>query len=159
MSAVGRVLWVDDESLIDSVTGVSGSGPAYFFKVMELMMQAAEAEGLDRESARTLVVETALGAATLIQHSDLSPAELRRQVTSPGGTTHAGITQMEAAGIDDAITQGVRAAVLRSIELSDQTRRPLMPYLQDALGMIVEVLLGLFLVLRHSSLPFPDLSC
>ena len=120
MGAVGRVIWVDDESLIDTVTGVSGSGPAYFFKVMELMIEAAEDLGLGHEAARTLVVETALGAATLMRQSDLTPAELRRQVTSPGGTTHAGIEQMEAGGIDDAIREGVRAAVLRSIELSEQ---------------------------------------
>ena len=120
MSAVGRVVWVDDEALIDTVTGVSGSGPAYFFKMMELMMEAAEAHGLPPDAARTLVVETALGAATLMARSALSPAELRRQVTSPGGTTDAGIRRMEAGGIDDAVRQGVGDAIRRSVELSDQ---------------------------------------
>ncbi len=120
MRAVGEVVWVEDESLIDAVTGVSGSGPAYFFKVMELLLEAAEQHGLDSESARTLVVETAIGSATLIRNGSLSPAELRRQVTSPGGTTEAGIRQMEGDGIDDAVLSGVSAAVIRSRELSDR---------------------------------------
>ena len=120
MESVGKVVWVNDESLIDTVTGVSGSGPAYFFKLMELMMAEAEANGLDTESARTLVVETAAGAATLMQHSPLTPEELRRQVTSPGGTTNAGIQFMEQAGIEHAVRGGVRAAVLRSAELAEE---------------------------------------
>jgi pyrroline-5-carboxylate reductase len=120
MTAVGEVVWVDDESLIDTITGVSGSGPAYFFKIIELMMDTAMDNGLDPDSARTLVVETARGAAALISQSDLSPAELRRQVTSPGGTTEAGVRRMEAGGIDEAVRQGVRAAIRRSAELSDQ---------------------------------------
>lgn len=120
MESVGKVVWVNDESLIDTVTGVSGSGPAYFFKLMELMMAEAEANGLDTESARTLVVETAAGAATLMQQSPLTPEELRRQVTSPGGTTNAGIQFMEQAGIEHAVRGGVRAAVLRSAELAEE---------------------------------------
>ncbi len=120
MRAVGAVVWVDDEAGIDAVTGVSGSGPAYFFKVMELMIDAAESHGLAPGAARTLVVETALGAATLMGASELSPAELRRQVTSPGGTTEAGMRQMEAAGIDAAVRGGVDAAVRRSTQLSDE---------------------------------------
>lgn len=120
MRAVGEVVWVEDESLIDTVTGVSGSGPAYFFKLMELMMAAAQKQGLDSDRARTLVLETAAGAATLIRNSDLAPAELRRQVTSPGGTTEAGIRRMEDKGLDDAVLSGIDAAVIRSRELSDQ---------------------------------------
>ena len=120
MRAVGEVVWVEDESLIDTVTGVSGSGPAYFFKLMELMMEAAQKQGLDSDRARTLVLETAAGAATLIRNSDLAPAELRRQVTSPGGTTEAGIRRMEDKGLDDAVLSGIDAAVIRSRELSDQ---------------------------------------
>ena len=120
MRAVGEVVWVEDESLIDTVTGVSGSGPAYFFKLMELMLESAKRHGLDSDSARTLVVETAVGAATLIRGSDLAPAELRRQVTSPGGTTEAGIRRMEVLGIDEAVLSGIDAAVIRSGELSDQ---------------------------------------
>jgi pyrroline-5-carboxylate reductase len=120
MRAVGEVVWVQDEKLIDTVTGVSGSGPAYFFKLMELMMTEAVANGLSEQAAKTLVIQTALGAATLIQQSTSSPAELRRRVTSPGGTTEAGINAMEQAGIDDAIRGGVRAAVIRSSQLSTQ---------------------------------------
>lgn len=120
MRAVGEVVWVEDESLIDAVTGISGSGPAYFFKMMELMLDAAEQHGLDSESAKTLVVETAIGAATLIRNGNQAPAELRRQVTSPGGTTEAGIRAMEDHGIDDAVHSGIGAAVVRSRELSDQ---------------------------------------
>lgn len=118
MQAVGAIIWVDDEALIDTVTAVSGSGPAYFFKLMELMMQAAIANGMDAAAARTLVVETALGAATLMRQSDLAPAELRRQVTSPAGATEAAITTMQKCGIDTAIISGVNAAILRSAELS-----------------------------------------
>ncbi len=120
MRAVGKVVWVPDEKMIDTVTGVSGSGPAYFFKLMELMMTEAVANGLSEQTARSLVVQTALGAATLIQQSTSSPAELRHRVTSPGGTTEAGIKYMEQAGIDDAIRGGVRAAVSRSAQLSTQ---------------------------------------
>jgi len=120
MKSVGEVVWVNQESLIDTVTGVSGSGPAYFFKLMELMIAEAEANGLDAESAQTLVVETAAGAAALMQQSALRPAELRRQVTSPGGTTNAGIQFMEQAGIEQAVRGGVRAAVLRSAELAEE---------------------------------------
>ena len=120
MAAVGKIVWVKDESLINTVTGVSGSGPAYFFKMMELMMEQAMANGLDAESAHTLVVETALGAAMLIRQSPLSPADLRKQVTSPRGTTDAAINAMENGGIDDAVRDGVQAAISRSAELSEQ---------------------------------------
>lgn len=120
MRAVGEVVWVEREDLIDTVTGVSGSGPAYFFKIIELMIAEGIANGLSAASARTLAIETARGAANLICQSPLEPAELRRQVTSPGGTTEAGIQYMEKAGIDDTIRGGVKAAILRSVELSKQ---------------------------------------
>ena len=120
LRAVGEVVWVENEELIDTVTGVSGSGPAYYFKVMELMIAEGIENGLSPSAARTLVVETARGAAKLIQKSPLDPSELRRQVTSPGGTTEAGITYMEQSGIDDTIRGGVKAAIKRSIQLSKQ---------------------------------------
>lgn len=120
MRSVGEVVWVDREELIDTVTGISGSGPAYYFKVMELMIAEGIQNGLSPAAARTLVIETARGAAKLIQQSPLDPVELRRQVTSPGGTTEAGITYMEQASIDDTIRGGVKAAIKRSIELSKQ---------------------------------------
>lgn len=120
MRSVGEVVWVEREDLIDTVTGVSGSGPAYYFKVMELMIAEGIENGLSPAAARTLVIETARGAAKLIRQSPLDPVELRRQVTSPGGTTEAGITYMEQSGIDDTIRGGVKAAIKRSIELSKQ---------------------------------------
>ncbi len=120
MGAVGQVVWLARESLMDTVTGVSGSGPAYFFKLMELMIQAAENHGLDKETAKILVLETALGAATLIHQSHLGPEELRQNVTSSGGTTEAGLRCMEWYGFDNAVLAGVGAAVTRSIKLSEQ---------------------------------------
>ena len=120
MQAVGEVVWVDQERLIDTVTGVSGSGPAYFFKMMELMLEQGIASGLTPDAARTLVIETALGAATLMRQSNEHPAELRRQVTSPAGTTEAGINEMQHCGIDHAVKSGVRAAIERSEQLSKE---------------------------------------
>ena len=118
MQAVGETVWVEDEPLIDAVTGVSGSGPAYFFKLMELMIAEGVASGLDPAAARKLVVQTGLGAASLLADSELDAAELRRQVTSPNGTTQAGIEAMEQYGIDQAVSAGVRAATDRSVSLS-----------------------------------------
>ncbi len=120
MGAVGDVVWVNAESEIDIVTGISGSGPAYFFKLMELMIKAATEQGLDPTLARPLVLKTALGAASLICQNQQDPEVLCRQVTSPGGTTEAGICRMEELGLEDAIRSGISAAVKRSNELSDQ---------------------------------------
>ena len=118
MEAVGQVVWVENEEDIDTITGISGSGPAYFFKLMEIMMQAARARGLSDEAARTLVLQTALGASRLAEHSEQLPGELRRQVTSPGGTTEAAILSMEKAGIDETIRGGIVAAIEKSDELA-----------------------------------------
>jgi pyrroline-5-carboxylate reductase len=118
MQAVGPAVWVNRESDIDTVTGISGSGPAYFFKLMEIMISAAQTHGLDPESARTLVLQTALGAARLANESDVEPGELRRQVTSPKGTTEAAINAMEDEGIENAVTAGIQAAIDRSEELA-----------------------------------------
>ena len=118
MQAVGPVVWVDRESDIDTVTGISGSGPAYFFKLMEIMMDAAQTHGLNPEAARTLVLQTALGAARLANESDVEPGELRRQVTSPKGTTEAAINTMENEGIDHTVKAGIQAAIDRSEELA-----------------------------------------
>jgi len=119
MQAVGPAIWVDHESDIDTVTGVSGSGPAYFFKLMEIMMDAAQSHGLDSEAARTLVLQTALGAARLANESEVGPGELRRQVTSPKGTTEAAINAMEDRGIEQTVKAGIQAAIDRSEELAD----------------------------------------
>ena len=120
LRAVGETVWVEREALIDTVTGVSGSGPAYFFKLMELLARGAQDNGLDRETANALAVQTALGAALLAQQSEADAATLRRQVTSAGGTTEAALSQMEALGLDDAILQGIAAAIARAEQLADE---------------------------------------
>ena len=95
MSAVGSVNWVEDEALIDSVTAISGSGPAYFFLLLEAMIDAGVEQGLDKNTATTLATQTALGAAKLAKESDVDVAELRRRVTSPKGTTEQAILSFE----------------------------------------------------------------
>ncbi|MDD9857019.1 MAG: pyrroline-5-carboxylate reductase [Gammaproteobacteria bacterium] len=120
LRAVGETLWVGEEALLDTVTGISGSGPAYLFKWMELLAAGAEAHGLDRDAANALVVQTALGAALLAKHGGQAPDELRRQVTSRGGTTEAALEQMEALGLDDAVRRGIDAAIRRSVQIADQ---------------------------------------
>lgn len=119
MQSVGPVVQVESERDIDVVTGISGSGPAYYFKLMEIMIESAETNGLDQQAARTLVLETALGAARLALASDHPPDQLRRQVTSPGGTTQAALSFMEANGIDRIIADGIQAAIEKSNELAD----------------------------------------
>lgn len=116
LSAGGDVAVVD-ESLQDAVTAVSGSGPAYLFHLAEHMIAAGTAAGLDPETARQLTVQTLVGASALLQRSDDPPAELRRRVTSPNGTTHAAITTFDALGVGAGIEAGVRAAAERSAEL------------------------------------------
>ncbi len=118
MEAAGLVRWFDDEAKLDAVTAVSGSGPAYFFLLMEQMIATAESLGLDADSARQLVLQTALGAAKLAGQSDDSPAELRRKVTSPGGTTAAALAVFSEANFEQTVRDALTAARDRSIELS-----------------------------------------
>ena len=118
IQSVGTSIWVNDEGLIDTVTAVSGSGPAYFFYLMDAMIEAATEGGLDSEAARTLVLETALGASRLALSSDESPAELRKRVTSPGGTTEAAVKTLTEDHCSESIIRAVHAARLRSIELA-----------------------------------------
>ena len=118
MCAVGKVVWVEDETLMDTVTAVSGSGPAYFFYFMEALEQAAIDEGLDGETARLLTLETALGAARLAIETTKSPLELRSQVTSPGGTTEAAIQILEHAGMSQILKLAVTTARNRSADLA-----------------------------------------
>jgi pyrroline-5-carboxylate reductase len=120
MRAVGLTIWVEQESLIDAVTAVSGSGPAYFFLFMEHMMRAAGALGLPEESAQLLTLQTALGASRMALESDDNPATLRTMVTSPGGTTEQAINTFEAGGLEQLVMDAMRAARDRSIELSSQ---------------------------------------
>ena len=116
LGAVGMVVRVD-ESLLDAVTGLSGSGPAYVFLVAEALIAAGEQVGLPSQVAYDLAVQTLLGAATLLAGSDLGPEALRAAVTSPNGTTAAGLAVMEERGLRAAIAAGVVAATERSREL------------------------------------------
>ncbi|MGR3985366.1 MAG: pyrroline-5-carboxylate reductase, partial [Gammaproteobacteria bacterium] len=121
LRAAGETLWVAREELIDAVTAISGSGPAYFFKVMEVMADSAAAHGLAREAANQLAVHTARGAAALAsERAAAAPAELRRQVTSPGGTTEAALAEMESGGFDRALRRGIDAARARAAALADE---------------------------------------
>lgn len=118
LQAVGSVLWVDDEAQLDAVTALSGSGPAYFFLVMEALQQAGEFLGLDAETARRLTLQTALGAATMAGQSDVDAAELRRRVTSPGGTTERAIGILEDGRLRELFLNALTGARDRSVELS-----------------------------------------
>jgi pyrroline-5-carboxylate reductase len=118
LGAVGQVVWVADEAQLDAVTAVSGSGPAYFFAVMEAMEQAGVALGLVPEVARQLTLQTALGAAVLATQSGESPATLRAQVTSPGGTTQAALEVLQAGGLAALFHDALAAAHRRAGELA-----------------------------------------
>jgi len=118
LSSVGQVIWLEDETLLDAVTAVSGSGPAYFFYLMESMIKAGIELGLEPDVATALTVETAWGAARLARESQTSPATLRANVTSPGGTTARALAIMNDAGMADAIVRALRGAAERSAELA-----------------------------------------
>ena len=121
MRSVGIALWVKDESELDAVTAVSGSGPAYYFLLMEAMEKAALELGLNEVTARLLVQQTALGAAKIALESSESPEELRKRVTSPGGTTQRAIETFEQGGFSELVLKALHAARDRSIEMSKQT--------------------------------------
>jgi pyrroline-5-carboxylate reductase len=120
MQAAGRTVWVADEALMDVVTATSGSGPAYFFLLIEAMQQAAIAQGLPADVARELVLQTALGAARMAVESGEDASVLRQRVTSPNGTTQAALESFAASGFSSAVDQAIRAATLRGRELSNQ---------------------------------------
>ncbi|WP_437879377.1 pyrroline-5-carboxylate reductase [Pseudomonas sp. LRF_L74] len=120
LGAVGLALWLDEEHLIDAVTAVSGSGPAYFFLLIEAMTAAGEKLGLPREIAAQLTAQTALGAARMASESEVDAAELRRRVTSPNGTTEAAINAFQAGGFAALVQQALDAAANRSAELAAQ---------------------------------------
>lgn len=124
LSAAGPLVWLDDESLMDAVTAVSGSGPAYFFLLIEALEDAGTALGLPRDTARRLAVHTALGAGRMATEGTDDPATLREQVTSRGGTTAAALAVLEGAGLRDTVAAAVVAAARRSAELADQSHRP-----------------------------------
>lgn len=118
LEAVGLALWLDEEVDIDAVTALSGSGPAYFFLLMEAMQNVALEMGLTADTARQLTYQTALGAAELAASSTVSTAELRRQVTSPGGTTEQALNQFETGGLRELVSKALLAAQHRSRELA-----------------------------------------
>ncbi len=120
MSAVGIVIWVDTEEQINAVTAVSGSGPAYFFLMMEAMQQAGEELGLTAEVSQKLVLQTALGAARMATESDDSPTKLRQMVTSKGGTTEQAILSFQSADYQKIVSNALKAANDRSISLADE---------------------------------------
>ncbi len=118
LGAVGLSFWVRSEADMDTVTAVSGSGPAYFFLLMECMQDTAREMGLPAELASALVQQTALGAARLAAASDDGAAELRRKVTSPGGTTAAAIDRFEKGQLRELVKEALNAARDRSVELA-----------------------------------------
>ena len=118
LASAGRTVWIDDEARMDAVTATSGSGPAYVFLLAEAMEDAAIAEGLPPDAARTLAQQTLLGAARMLVESGEAPAELRRRVTSPNGTTQAAIEAFETGGFRDLVARAIRAATQRGGELS-----------------------------------------
>lgn len=115
--AVGEVFEIEDESLMDVVTAVSGSGPAYFFALAEALADAGRAAGLDRATAEGLAAQTAAGAGAMLAAGDTPAAELRRRVTSPGGTTAAALDRLEQSDFAGIVQAAVGAAVVRGQEL------------------------------------------
>ena len=120
LAPTGRTLWVAREVDLDAVTALSGSGPAYVFYLVEAMMQAAAEMGLGAEQGRVLALATVAGASELALRSGEPPSLLRERVTSKGGTTHAALTVLEAAGVKQAFINAIRAAQQRASELGDE---------------------------------------
>jgi pyrroline-5-carboxylate reductase len=119
LRAVGMTLWVDDESLMDAVTALSGSGPAYFFLIMEALESAGEHLGLPRNTARLLTLQTAFGAAKMALESNEDLAALRQRVTSPGGTTERAVNVLQQHKLEAVFDEALGAAHQRSVELAE----------------------------------------
>jgi pyrroline-5-carboxylate reductase len=118
LSAVGTTFWAHTEPELDAVTALSGSGPAYFFLFMEAMIEAGQQLGLDKQDATNLALQTSLGASRMaIEHSDIGLEELRRRVTSPGGTTERAIQSFEQDGLGEVVSRAMVAAADRAAEL------------------------------------------
>jgi pyrroline-5-carboxylate reductase len=118
MRSTGIVTWVEDEILIDAVTALSGSGPAYYFYIMEIMEKSGIQLGLSKEQARILTLQTALGAAKMALESEHDPETLRKQVTSHGGTTERALKVLQEGKLDELINKAIHAAFQRSQELA-----------------------------------------
>jgi pyrroline-5-carboxylate reductase len=118
LEAAGGTVWIEQEAQMDAVTAVSGSGPAYVFLLAEAMIAAGEAEGLPPTAARALALGTVLGAARMLAESGVPAAELRRQVTSPNGTTQAALERLESGGLRTLVAEAIHAARVRGAELS-----------------------------------------
>lgn len=119
LKAVGQAVWVESEAMIDAVTAISGSGPAYVFLFIEALESAARTLGFDAAAARNLALHTVYGSAMLATQSGSDPAELRARVTSKGGTTERGIAALEEHGLREAVLAAARAAAARAKELGD----------------------------------------
>jgi pyrroline-5-carboxylate reductase len=118
LAAAGHVVWITDEGKMDAVTAVSGSGPAYVFLLAESMLAAAQSQGLPSDAARVLVLQTVLGAARMLIEEDGEPGDLRRRVTSPGGTTQAAMDVLQDGDFDALVARAIRAAAERGRALS-----------------------------------------
>ena len=118
IKSVGEIVWVNDESDIDNITAVSGSGPAYFFLFMEAMESTAKSFGFTPEQSRLLVQQTALGAASMVEKNNLSIGQLRENVTSKGGTTQAALTSFVEGGLPELVEKSMKAAVARAKEMA-----------------------------------------
>lgn len=127
LEQVGTCVWLDDEPLLDLVTAVSGSGPAYFFALAEHMVAAAVARGMDDKLARALVHQTAAGAGQMLTQPGVDAATLRENVTSPGGTTEAALNAFAAAKLDAAVDQAIDAAWRRAQALAEDVGQAAQP--------------------------------
>jgi pyrroline-5-carboxylate reductase len=123
LKSVGEVVWIDDENMIDAVTAVSGSGPAYVFLVLEAMQAAGEKLGLSSEQAAMLAKHTVRGAAELAQRSNEQPSVLRERVTSKGGTTAAALAVMNSHGLVDIFAEALQAAQARGAQMGEEFGR------------------------------------
>lgn len=142
--ATGPTVWIDDETRMDAVTAVSGSGPAYFFLLMEAMVEAAIRQGLSADAAHILVLNTALGAARMANESkEESPATLRARVTSPGGTTQAALERFEAGGFRDLVDAAIARASRTRPRIVEPVRRLSVGHLANAGVLIVQAVFGL----------------
>jgi pyrroline-5-carboxylate reductase len=121
LGAAGRAVWIEREDLMDTVTALSGSGPAYFFLLVEALEDAAVAQGLPRETARALATQTCLGAGRMLVEGGEAPATLRERVTSPGGTTAAALDAFANGGLRELVREAIAAATRRGRDLSDSS--------------------------------------